>query len=144
MKRIIVLLIAISFGLHSMAQDTLPHKDSLTMLKVYGDIKAGVIGMAKALKAPVEHVYAIIVRQQLVNSITLIVVLLAGLGFLLFTYKKISTVDELSEGQILITVVTGTAGFIMMLIGLFCIDDIITGFVNPEYGALKDIINFVK
>lgn len=38
--------------------------ESLTFAKVYDDVKAGISGLAVALKAPAEHVYEVLVKQQ--------------------------------------------------------------------------------
>jgi hypothetical protein len=52
---------------------------------VYEDARAGLIGLAKALRVGVEHVYVVLVRQQLVQSITGTVII----GLLILDRKSV-------------------------------------------------------
>lgn len=126
---------------------------------VYQDVKEGLTGLAKGLKVGVEHVYIVLVKQQVVHAITWLIVLtiLSLLTFYFWynfntNYKKTQDKDhdwyhdDLDDhfdlvGNLIIFVVL----FAITLILFFTsIHTIISGFVNPEYGAIKDIINFVS
>ena len=44
--------------------------------QVYGDIKTGLVGLAAGLKVGVEHIYIILVTQQILNSITWLIIII--------------------------------------------------------------------
>lgn len=119
----------------------------LTFNKVYEDVKEGIKGLALALKEPAEHVYEIVLRQQTINSISYLLVWLI-LITPIFTFnwwkKAINESDDETGwvvGHIFLCILPVVVGFIGLLV---TIPDIITGFINPEYDAIKDIMNFIK
>ena len=141
-------------------------KESITLVDtssnfkmVYQDVKEGLSGLATGLKVGVEHVYIVLVKQQVVYAITYTICIIVLFLFTLFfyhnfmvNYKKTQDKDhswykdDLDEhfglvGNLLIFLVLLT-----LTIAIFCIniDMIVAGFINPEYGAIKDIINFVS
>ena len=63
-------------------------------------------------------------------------------------WGKIEVVEngsEVKEVRPLVGTITfGALGFILSLVFLFNIDTMIMGFVNPEYGAIQQIISVVK
>lgn len=114
---------------------------------VYEDARAGLIGLAKALKVGVEHVYVVLVRQQLVKSITgtFIIGLLVLFAVLFFTNLK--KAEEAGRDSYYIkAAIFGFLSFVFLLYVLMSgtIPEVVTGFVNPEYGAMESIFNFVK
>lgn len=119
----------------------------LTVEKVYSEVKAGVVGMAKALKAPAEHVYQIMCKQQLVNSIVILMLFVIGviflfIGIVLGNHEQADW-DEASLYTVG-CVFSLLISFVLVIFSLAQMGDCITGFVNPEYGAIKDIIGFFK
>jgi hypothetical protein len=133
----------------------LSDSSKLTFAKVYTDVKAGMVGLAEGLKVGVEHVYKILVIQQVVNAVMFCALALIGSILLILSYKlwgrtKFGTgynSDELREGRatdVLGAIVFGLFGFICLGIGIGHIDVIAMGFINPEYGAIRDIISFIK
>ena len=147
----------------------LPDSTQLTFKEVYSDIKAGLSGLGSALKVGSEHVYEVLVKQQVVFSITMSLVLLIGiLGFISFAgcfYSKnryriksrwnydkdrnqieefYKDESEWNDPHITKTIITGIISGIFLLVGLLYLNDIITGFVNPEYGAIQDILKIIK
>lgn len=123
----------------------------LTFARVYGDVKAGIVGLASALKVGAEHVYKVIVKQQVVNAITYVVIILVLLILCLrfWSMHKTAVVkhgeyweDYASAVVPLIgSIITGLIAIIMFI---RTSNDIVMGLVNPEYGAMKDILEFVK
>jgi hypothetical protein len=112
---------------------------------IYTDIKTNIGALASALKVGAEHVYYVLVKQQVVNSIVwLIVAIIVGISFWgMIKYSKwcrVNKIDEYNLGLAFGWLITAIA----IVIVIFHIDVIVTGFVNPEYGAIMDIINFVK
>lgn len=187
MKKILLLL-TLSIGMltvHAQTDTTkinIPDTAKLTFNRVYNDVKGGIEGLAKALKTGAEHVYSVLVRQQVVKAITAILVLTAFLIiFSLANYsmtrakfgdrdkctetrehKPIKVWDDVQGRYVDIQAINekwvGNVWnrhatkmiiyYILSLLLLFFVfgtfRDIIQGFVNPEYGALKEIIEFVK
>ena len=123
---------------------------SSTFKQIYSDVKSGITGLASALKVGAEHVYIVLVKQQVANAITYLIIVLFFLITPLFYFKRCyKWADENSNssdgfswvGFVLITIFPLIIGVV-----LFCVnvDDIIMGFINPEYGAIQEIIHFVK
>ncbi len=52
--------------------------------------------------------------------------------------------DFEADGLIFIGVLIGELSLLFLIVGIVHIDVIVTGFVNPEYGAIKEILTFVK
>lgn len=160
-KLMIILLCCISFAAKS--QDTtklaIPDSSKLTLLKVYNDTNAGITGLAAALKQPAIHVYEVLIKQQVVNSIMYIIIIIMLFIVCLRLWgifrrncartkdKEDSWyTDDLSEHAGLIGVLIISVIVSIGCLATFCAtaEVIVTGFVNPEYGAIKEIINFVK
>jgi len=106
-------------------------------------------GLATALEVPAEFVYEVLVKQQLVNSITYtIVILLLLITPLLYIKSYYKWVDKNDKDSgilwflwVISTIIPLIAGSIMFLTD---IGSIVMGFVNPDYGAIKDIIEVIK
>ena len=133
----------------------IPDSTKLTVKEVYEDIKAGITGLATALKTPAEHVYAVLCKQQIVKAVIGIFMFLMLLIFIICSLKYGSFVEDWEYGTVkdgrpefsaAVSVIFGILGIIFMLvffIGNYHLD-ILQGFINPEYGAIKDIANFIK
>ncbi len=114
---------------------------------IYQDVKSALVGLSSGLKVGAEHVYQILVKQQIVNSITYLILLIIALLLLIPLYKFIkfcTTNNDAHEGHIFICfiaiIVIGAFNAIM----LSYINKIIMGFVNPEYGAIEKILELIK
>ena len=119
---------------------------ALTFNKVYENVKEGIQGLASALKAPAEHVYEVLIKQQLVNSWfgTILIIVLLVLLFISIQYlKDCNNNEDIKDltGPILLVIIASVVTFVVFIV---VGPDILTGFFNPEYGAIKDIINFIK
>ena len=115
---------------------------------IYTDIKTGISALASGLKVGAEHVYEVLVRQQLVNAIVWLIVFVASVIFLRATIKYAIKVIEkegmASEVETVMAFFGNLLAVMIFIIALFHIDTIVTGFVNPEYGAIETIIEIVK
>jgi hypothetical protein len=136
--------------------------------KIYSDVKSGILGLAKALKVGAEHVYQVMVKQQVVNAIAslILVIILLTLSFILYkltikTYhshlkqcgfnmekpenRRYIDLDDSASGPV--SVILAVLSIVCLIAGVIFFatsyNDIIMGLVNPEYGAMKDILNFV-
>lgn len=132
---------------------TLPKQldTSSTFKQMYGDVKQAIQGIAKGLKVGAEHVYIILVRQQVVRSIVYLIMVLLTIYFLkswlkAYKNKEEHWVDYDSDPTFIgvFRVVQLIISVILLGISIFNIDTIITGFVNPEYGAITDIMEFIS
>lgn len=137
-----------------------PDSTDVTFSEVYKDFKGAIDAIAESLKIGSQHVYEVLVRQQFVESISLLLLFL-GLGIASFicfrtaiSMKKKSD-EEYSKNYRGTEDWDQTIAFIPLVFGLvlsigtivgICIemDTIITGFVNPEYGAIMEIKDFIK
>lgn len=159
MKQFLSVIIAMSFlfSTYSQKVDSLPDTTKLTLGKVYSDVKAGLNGLAQSLKVPASHVYSVMIRQQVAQSISDLIFFIAFIILSITLYKigmkTMSKIDDKKDketdgGYIGITVVSFLlCGFTTIVcICSFWHDysSIVTGFTNPEYGAIKEIISFVK
>jgi len=128
----------------------------ITFSKVYGDVRAGIVGMAKALKIGAEHVYYVLIRQQLAKSIMWLVMWIVTIILLRMAWKtsnvknwKNTKKDDEDfpspkNGYAVLNAFFWVIGSICLIVCVCYIPTMIYGFVNPEYGAMKDIVNFVK
>ena len=119
---------------------------------MYQDFKTGILAIASSLKLGAEHVYMVLVKQQIVNAIVYLLLFAGGivLGWIwLKRYKDIGEnwYNEREDFPTFLGIFRGVQlllGVVMLLIGIFHVDVITMGFVNPEYGAMKEIIDMVK
>ena len=146
-KLFFILFMFVSFAVNAESNVVSNDSTALTLNKVYEDVKEGIQGLAVALKAPAEHVYKIIVKQQVVNSVSYLITWLILLLPLITIKWWLINLEEASDsigwfiGFIFIVIVPAIIGIIGLAVTS---SEIITGFVNPEYGAIKDIMSFIK
>jgi hypothetical protein len=115
--------------------------------QIYTDVKSGLSGLADGLKVGVEHVYAVLVKQQVVKSITNIIVLFTFV-FLAFlfankVYPWATENEKSSDGFSL--VIYGFGIFLILIpamIEIGTLEKTVTGFINPEYGAIMQIMEW--
>ena len=104
--------------------------------------------LADQFGTTVSHVWEILVKQQMVDSITTIAMIVAMAIICILSIivlvraKKYSDEknDYDSDSVIISRTIAIITGALLVLIVPFCLDNIVTGFVNPEYGALMDIL----
>jgi hypothetical protein len=171
MKRLLLLTVFIfAIGI-TYAQDVQTTKDEeLSSVQIVNTVfdrtTEAVSELAASLKVPAEHVYTILVRQQLINSIQLVIVfaLLFIISYLMIKlpyndWRRINlkwwkehrsdsdnyyNKNDLDDGWWIWCVVPGVA---LAMIAAVCFigytGDIVTGFINPEYGAIKEIMSIL-
>lgn len=147
-------------------ESVLPDSTQLTFKEVYNDIKIGLSGLAAGLKVGSEKVYEILVTQQYINGLMFVSILLFGLILFIYwiscfyskhrykiknKYNRETGQDEnyidkteWNDAHITKTTLLGIISCILLIIGLLYFDVILTGFLNPEYGAIKEILTFIK
>lgn len=126
----------------------------LTALMVYNDFKAGIQGLAQSLKEPAEHVYSVLIKQQYVKAWIGVALLFITIVFILISIKLLlfnknsyiyGEIDDVSAGGV-IGIIIGIISLVLLLTFLIggYFTDILQGFINPEYGAIRDIVNFIR
>lgn len=112
--------------------------------------------LAAVLKVPAEHVYKVLVKQQIVLSIVNIFIAIFTIFFIIGTYKfflygcapyrKDSDYSRFyrSDGglQIIAAILT-LISIIGLVYTIVSLGVTVAGFCNPEYGAMKDITNML-
>ena len=150
----LTLLSVISITVFSQDKDPLHLFDSTrksaTFDSVYKDVKGALAGMADGLKTTADHVYSVLVFQQRINAFLWI--LLTGFNIIPFIYfvkslkskyaKRDAHGDLNKEGVIMLLL--GIVSFGWMAVNLMHLDVIVGGLLNPEYGALHEILDSVK
>lgn len=165
MKKLLLITILTSFLSISYSQkigNIVSDTANLTTSKIYSDIKIGINSLAQSLKVSATHVYNTIIKQQIVHSITntIIILMLFLLCLIVAKYAKttykghlelcklknnpITTSTPKEVLSIILTIISVLLGIIGTITLFKRIDDIIIGFINPEYGAIKEIISFIK
>lgn len=119
----------------------IPDSAKLTFSRVYSDVKTGIAALAASLKVGAEHVYGILVRQQLVISLTWLIFLIISCVMWIPFFKYMPDDEGVKCPYI---VFIGGSSFLFTLVSFCHIEMILTGLINPEYGAIKDIISIVK
>ncbi len=131
---------AIGNGLHEIDTSSLSKS-------MYHDFKNGITAMAETLKVGAEHVYKVLCMQQVVNSITWLVIVLALIGIPACYFKKMRTWAKENDDEfcwaawVISTIIPIIIGSIMFICTA---NTIIGGFINPEYGAMKDIVDMAS
>lgn len=155
MKKFIIFLLLAFVPLFTMAQEAPDTVSSDLKHVIYKDVKDVIRSLAETLKVGTEHVYGVLVKQQTVYSIIYLLVLLGGA---IFTYLSIynfnrlkfeegsyrTTLKDESVANLIFGIIFGFFGLIFLLVGIVNLDTIVTGFVNPEYGAIEKIVQMLK
>ena len=102
-------------------------------------------GLAEALKVPAEHVYGVLVRQQVAEGIALIGYLFLTLLFLFIFWKAQGKANWNSDGNFYnwVAIISGIISFIGIIIVTLGLDIAIIKIYNPEYGAIKEIFELI-
>lgn len=115
---------------------------------IYDGVRTVVKDLAAALEQPAGHVYEILIKQQIVQSIgyLLIVIVLFAPMFLWPYFRRLCAdhSDPYNNGWLFPLVVIPIIAIVG--VGVFGSEAniIITGFFNPEYGAIKEIVSLIK
>jgi len=153
MKKLIFALLFASIFYMGNAQTQNPEDNQVTQVidKVYDRTTEAVTQLAEALKVPAEHVYSVLVRQQIVEGISLLFGFIIAL--IISTIATIMLRNAYKNGDHVwndifmdytgtsICVIIGWLATVALLIGFIAAG--IGDLINPEYGAIKDIISIL-
>lgn len=127
----------------SRAQDTTSYVSNSNVEKLIDKyskkIEASVTALAESLKQPTEHIYYILVKKQkIVGYSSLLAILFSVLLFLAAVYLSNK---DMEEGAIILFVIS----VVLFITSCACfVIDGLQGLLNPEYGAIKEIVKFIK
>lgn len=153
-----MLVVFAAFTISGFAKEvkvSLPDTTKVTFTQVYNDVKEGITGLATALKEPAEHIYKLMVKQQFINSITYCMFPLLSIVFIIVSVSFLKKSkwgeddfgvkeEERFNRYASLSMITVALSIVLLIISFALTDDIITGFMNPEYGAIKEIMSFIK
>lgn len=149
MKKLILFCSLISLSLCAFANDN-TDSSKLTAKEVYKDVKNVLSDLGSTLKVGTEHVYIVLIRQSVVESFTILAVLVLSMILLAYCFISVGKCnfnDDASPREvvrIVMCVTSGVLGFFSLLYPLFNLSDMFTGFINPEYGAIERIVKMLK
>lgn len=154
MKKLLILLTLIVFAMPMMAQETVSNGTTEVVSEYVTDgdveklvdkysaqLEASITSLAETLRQPAEYVYTVLVKQQIVEAwtwliVNLILLLTCIVSWMFLVIDSYDNAEEWYGVPILFTVL-----FILFLV--FTLNIITSGFINPEYGAIKDIANLI-
>jgi len=115
----------------------------ITSAQMYQDIETAINTLATELKVTADHVYGVLIRQQTINAIHIIIIdallLIFSIICIIVCIKNVNT--DLTEVMIATTAISSIITIIVMAGTL---PSMLTGFVNPEYGAIQDIMRMIR
>lgn len=113
--------------------------------ELYPDVKDAVSAIANGIGVATEYVWTVLVKQFVVKGIAHLLTLLLGLGLiitgLVLLFKFMKTNDIITWKII--------PGLIFMIVGISVVVNVnylemLQGLINPAYGAIDYILNYVK
>jgi len=165
MKKLILVLMLFVVSFIAQAQDsTLVTNTNTEKLidKYSAKLEASIVSLADTLKQPAEHVYKILIKQQVIISYELLLILLFAILFgmtaLIFSkgskwgdrdyYNNRDPKTPFWIGyawniKATFTLIFGLLSLLFLLISILTMNRTFSGFLNPEYGAIKDIMKML-
>jgi hypothetical protein len=145
-KLFIIIMLFITIGINAqVTTDSTCITDTNVekLIDKYTDkISVAITSLANSLKQPAEYVYDVLIKQQLVISYTNSFIFII---FLVSFIIAIKTTNKTTEWEYPIGIVClYIIAFTLFIFSLVELQATIQGFVNPEYGAMQDIINIIK
>jgi len=120
--------------------------------KVFEKVTQYIDALAAKLGVAAEHVYGVLVRQQVAEGIvdivvgTLVLTLLAVVLMILYKKYGLPTVEDETDFMFLLLAAAIPVGLII-LAGSYGIEELSTGIkqvINPEYYAIREILDAIK
>lgn len=122
--------------------------------------------LAETLAVPAEHVYRILVKQAIVDSISWLLIFLFSLPFIIpiihflrlnIDWNRMEEIKYISDekggyikerkdrsGEFVLKLILSVIGIVILVISICHVNEIIQGFVNPEYKAIQYILEIIK
>lgn len=138
------LILLINISIYSQTDSTAivnPISETERIVDKYSEkISVALQSLAKSLEVPAQRVFEILIKQQYVFAIThTIILLLLIITCIVFTYKCWKDPDGGDWWGLPATLIIGTIIYIC-----FILESIVGCYINPEYYALKEIIQLIN
>lgn len=165
-KLIIISILSLFLGSITTSNVLANPNDSLSKTMVYNDLKAlykddvkslvkfgyskadTVIGkITRALSYGASESFDILVQQQRIKSIYYLFYWIISISLtisLVKIYKKYSDDATMPDKIQLITGIMIVADIVLIIMNYIHFNEMLTGFFNPKFGAIRDIIMFIK
>jgi hypothetical protein len=116
--------------------------------KAFEKVTEYIDAMAAKLGVAAEHVYGILVKQQIAEGITYVIVMPLILAVLAFVLTKLikslkSYEGYDPEGYIAGIAISGLALLIVFVVAIFVVPEAILKISNPEYYAIRELLDAV-
>lgn len=149
MKKIVLVLLMALTMTSIYGQDTTVVSETERLIDKYTEvIDARVMALAQSLQQPAEHVYQILIKQQTVIAFVYLFLFLLSLICAYGIYKSATNKNckfgEYATAADISVVVFSFLTFVFLIVSLLNTEAIMTGLINPEYGALRDIADWIK
>jgi hypothetical protein len=125
--------------------------------KYSAKVEASTVALAQSLKQPAEHVYKVLIKQQIVNAAGLLFIPIGFIILLIIFYRLMKygfSPSKKYEGHTMfyekedaltgLATIIGMFTLVMIILSVIYFPDILQGFINPEYGAMKEIVSWIK
>jgi hypothetical protein len=152
MKKFILLLLVFFTitGISYAQENNSPPKEETTVYQdikqaaptLYQDVKGALKQLSEALAVGAEHVYGVLVKQQVVEAITWLIFNIFALLIVIFLWIMFARNDDKDRDEW--WGLPFTFQLLQLVLLAFTLDNIMMGFYNPEYGAIKDILDVIK
>jgi uncharacterized membrane protein (DUF485 family) len=102
--------------------------------------------LAQKLEAPASHIYGVLIKQQKVKSISMLIIILAVFaGLIVVAYRTLGLYRNYLEDDLITWAIAfGLITLALIVIISLTAEMVLTGFINPEYGAIRDIVNLIN
>ncbi len=120
--------------------------------RVYDDFTEALSAIGDSLAIGAEHVYAILVRQQIVNAYVWCFIFLISSIIMIICLTILFNILGDSHGdpepksmpKFVASIIVGILNCILFITCLVQMNIVFTGFFNPEYGAIKELMNLIR
>lgn len=145
MKKVLMFFVALFASVMVMATQV-DSTSSVTSGKVYNDSKALFGKVMDGAGQAVSTGYDVIVQQQRVIAVQYILVFIAAVVFLILFvrfYRK-GQGENAEKNTLFPAILFGILGLWMMIVFSLHYSEVVQGLVNPDYAAIKDIVEMFK
>lgn len=108
--------------------------------QVYGDLKAAAVSIANGLGVAIKELFEILCIQQIVKSVVNTLFLIIAILFAVWC-RRIFRNAEFNDLNFhgLLFILIGCSALFFFTYSMYHITETVTGFINPKFGAIKDI-----
>lgn len=151
MKKLLIIIALFIASVSTYATDTTTYVTNTNAEKLIdkytAKVTATVIALAQVLKQPAEHVYAVMVKKQIISGISMLgfpLLLIICLMIISVNLKKSKWDENNWNTKATVIVVCMVFGVISLIATMLCFTDILQCLFNPEYNAIIEITNMIK